>query len=527
MMSFRSCIDPAAITAAHLTPTLSPRRGPCTTGGAASILLARGSQRYDAPRMTRPRNSLVAAAAAMALLLAGYAGTPRLLRSCGLRRPRRGHEGGGTISSPTSKPSRSRRRRSPSRGEVASCADDDIFPSDISGRPILLVPGVHAAGIAEPRLINFAREIAATGHPVTTAELPDLAKYQITRAHDGHDRRRGHLAGTPRPARARRRSETGADGDQLRRGALGRRRLTHGRAGRVGAVLRRSRRPAACPALPVHRRAAERSDAPAARLRRGDHPSRRGRQAGARRSGGTAAPGDPGVPERLSSRHGRQAAGGTGIRARPQALGEPARAGANVHVVGQQPRRRPSRPGASASRRRARIRSRALGGPQSAAVGTRLSAARRRRQRDPGGGIRTAGRRSPRPRRPRDAALDAADHPRRGRSPAGRSPRFGGWCGSGRGLFNIRGTSSPGAPLRRRSRGPVRPAARAARSRALRRRAGARFAPAPGSGGPPSWRTRLRRARSPSSRPAAAVLRSKATSCGVRSRNSPGGCARR
>ena len=54
------------------------------------------------------------------------------------------------------------------------------LPSDVSGRPILLVPGVHAAGVAEPRLINFAREIAATGHPVTTAELPDLAKYQIT-----------------------------------------------------------------------------------------------------------------------------------------------------------------------------------------------------------------------------------------------------------------------------------------------------------------------------------------------------------
>jgi dienelactone hydrolase len=54
------------------------------------------------------------------------------------------------------------------------------LPADVSGRPILLVPGVHAAGIAEPRLINFATEIAATGHPVVTAELPDLAKYQIT-----------------------------------------------------------------------------------------------------------------------------------------------------------------------------------------------------------------------------------------------------------------------------------------------------------------------------------------------------------
>ena len=53
-------------------------------------------------------------------------------------------------------------------------------PSDVSGRSILLVPGVHAAGIAEPRLRNFAREIAATGHTVMTAELPDLARYQIT-----------------------------------------------------------------------------------------------------------------------------------------------------------------------------------------------------------------------------------------------------------------------------------------------------------------------------------------------------------
>jgi dienelactone hydrolase len=53
-------------------------------------------------------------------------------------------------------------------------------PEDVSGRPILLVPGVHAAGVDEPRLINFAKEIAAAGHPVTTAELPDLARYQIT-----------------------------------------------------------------------------------------------------------------------------------------------------------------------------------------------------------------------------------------------------------------------------------------------------------------------------------------------------------
>src|SRR3954470_7302948 len=53
-------------------------------------------------------------------------------------------------------------------------------PSRQGGRPILLVPGVHAAGIDEPRLVGFARDIAAMGHPVLTVELPDLAHYEIT-----------------------------------------------------------------------------------------------------------------------------------------------------------------------------------------------------------------------------------------------------------------------------------------------------------------------------------------------------------
>jgi dienelactone hydrolase len=48
------------------------------------------------------------------------------------------------------------------------------------GRGILLVPGVHAAGIDEPRLVGFAQDLAGTGHPVLTVELPDLAHYAIT-----------------------------------------------------------------------------------------------------------------------------------------------------------------------------------------------------------------------------------------------------------------------------------------------------------------------------------------------------------
>jgi dienelactone hydrolase len=53
-------------------------------------------------------------------------------------------------------------------------------PERASGRPILLVPGVHASGIEEPRLVGFARDISATGHPVLTVELADLKHYEIT-----------------------------------------------------------------------------------------------------------------------------------------------------------------------------------------------------------------------------------------------------------------------------------------------------------------------------------------------------------
>ena len=53
-------------------------------------------------------------------------------------------------------------------------------PSGGSARPILLVPGVHAAGVAEPRLQGLARNFAGMGHPVLSVGLPDLAEYSIT-----------------------------------------------------------------------------------------------------------------------------------------------------------------------------------------------------------------------------------------------------------------------------------------------------------------------------------------------------------
>ena len=76
-------------------------------------------------------------------------------------------------------------------------------PSHGNGRPMLLVPGVHAAGIDEPRLVGFARDIAAVGHPVVTAELPDLTHYRITpRTTDQIEDATAWLAGPDAPFHA-------------------------------------------------------------------------------------------------------------------------------------------------------------------------------------------------------------------------------------------------------------------------------------------------------------------------------------
>jgi dienelactone hydrolase len=53
------------------------------------------------------------------------------------------------------------------------------------GRPrrlVLLVSGLHPAGIAEPRLVSLARQLAATGVAVVTPEIRDLSRFEITPA---------------------------------------------------------------------------------------------------------------------------------------------------------------------------------------------------------------------------------------------------------------------------------------------------------------------------------------------------------
>jgi dienelactone hydrolase len=45
---------------------------------------------------------------------------------------------------------------------------------------MLLVPGVHASGVDEPRLVQFAKDLASVRHTVLTAEPTDLTQYRIT-----------------------------------------------------------------------------------------------------------------------------------------------------------------------------------------------------------------------------------------------------------------------------------------------------------------------------------------------------------
>ena len=45
---------------------------------------------------------------------------------------------------------------------------------------VILLHGIHRAGIEEPRLVNFARSMAAAGIEVMTPELQDLADYRVT-----------------------------------------------------------------------------------------------------------------------------------------------------------------------------------------------------------------------------------------------------------------------------------------------------------------------------------------------------------
>lgn len=63
------------------------------------------------------------------------------------------------------------------RGEVKGRL---YSPEGKHGVPgMVLIHGVHRLGLAEPRLVHFARTIAATGYVVLTPEVSELADYRI------------------------------------------------------------------------------------------------------------------------------------------------------------------------------------------------------------------------------------------------------------------------------------------------------------------------------------------------------------
>jgi dienelactone hydrolase len=53
------------------------------------------------------------------------------------------------------------------------------LPSGRSRRMVLLVSGLHPAGIEEPRLTNLARQLAASGLIVATPDIPELSRLEI------------------------------------------------------------------------------------------------------------------------------------------------------------------------------------------------------------------------------------------------------------------------------------------------------------------------------------------------------------
>ncbi len=124
------------------------------------------------------RRSTVLLAAALGLVLCGYAGAGYLRAAAFVVRAAGLHgmaaraaaiEANGFDEQPLAVPWRGGTLRA-----------RQYAPRGPSTRTVLLVPGIHAAGIDEPRLVGFARDLASVRHTVVTIELPDLMRYRIT-----------------------------------------------------------------------------------------------------------------------------------------------------------------------------------------------------------------------------------------------------------------------------------------------------------------------------------------------------------
>src|SRR5256885_1941002 len=53
-------------------------------------------------------------------------------------------------------------------------------PAGTHRRAVLLVSGLHPAGIEEPRLVRLARQLSASGVCVVTPDIPELSRFEIS-----------------------------------------------------------------------------------------------------------------------------------------------------------------------------------------------------------------------------------------------------------------------------------------------------------------------------------------------------------
>ena len=124
---------------------------------------------------------MIAIGLPIVLLGAAYAGGQRYLRGAAFVVQAAGMQGAArTVAEWQSEATIESSLTVPWRG--GSLPARRYLPARFHGRVFLLVPGVHASGVEEPRLMGFARDLASMGHAVVTIGPPDLARYTISAA---------------------------------------------------------------------------------------------------------------------------------------------------------------------------------------------------------------------------------------------------------------------------------------------------------------------------------------------------------
>lgn len=96
-----------------------------------------------------------------------------------------------------SRPDTERELSIPTPGTTSGALRARVYlPGGARRRTVLLVSGLHPAGIDEPRLVALAHQLTASAFTVVTPDIPDLSRFAITSAiTDAIEQAAGWLAG--------------------------------------------------------------------------------------------------------------------------------------------------------------------------------------------------------------------------------------------------------------------------------------------------------------------------------------------